>query len=400
MRTFAFKAKHINGKIMTGSVKANSRGDLIRRLSSKNLEPLFIEEKQSFFASFFSAVNPKHVVTFTRQMSFLLSAGVSITQALQIVQSMIPSQAFKFIIKDVADNIQGGDTLSGALSNHPGVFNNMFVSIIRAGEQSGNLDKMLSQLADYVEESAQIKNKIKKAMMYPAFIFVVGLLVTGVIMVMVVPKFASIFESSDVPLPAMTKALLTLSDFFVNNILKVLMAVIFIPMGAFLYLSSAHGRKLKDQLFMLLPIFGKLFFQGGVARFTRTLSYLVSAGVGIVEALKTSAITSSNFFIETAVQSVSRQVVKGRSLAQSLKSHSIMPSLLVSMVSIGEETGRVDATLAKVADFYEEQVRTMANNMTSLIQPFLIVFLGGIVGFVVIALYLPIIKMPGVMGGM
>ena len=399
MKVFKFKAKTPQGRVISGSIKAKSRNELVRRMAVKNVEPLIIEEKNSFFLGSGSSVNSKHLVAFTRQLGFLISAGVPIIKALHIIQDVIYSHTLKSAVKDIVNSLETGSTFSSALSQHTNIFNQLFVSMVASGEKSGNLDKSLKQLAGYVEESAQLKNKIKKAMMYPVFVLVIGVAVTIGIMVKVVPTFVSIFKDSDVPLPFITKMLMNISDIFVNNIIIILFLVIIAPFFFVLYLLSPQGRKLKDQLLMALPVFGNLCRQNSVARFSRTFSCLMSSGVNIIEALKTSSNASNNFHIEKAIKSVSNQVVKGKPLGDSLRQHAVMPSLVSSMASIGEETGNVDATMEKVAEFYEENVKTTADNMASLIQPFLIVFLGGIIGFVVIALYLPIIKMPGVMGG-
>ena len=399
MKKFKFTAKDINGKVVSGTVKANSRNDVVRRMSNKSMEPLLIEEQKNFFLGSGSVVNTKYIVSFTSQLGFLISAGVPIVQALQIVSDMVQSNILKVVVKDVISNIEGGDTFSGALAQHSQIFNHLFVSIVESGEKSGNLDKMLSQLATYLEESDKIKNKVKKAMMYPSFIFVIGIGITIGIMVFVVPQFASIFETNDQPLPLLTKILLTTSNLLVENIITVLIVTIVIPIIAILYLRSPAGRKLKDQILMITPIFGALLFQNSIARFSRTLSCLMAAGVNITEAMDTSAMTANNMFIEAAIRNIRNQVVKGKPMGAAFKSQKILPSLVANMVSVGEETGSIDATMEKVAEFYEENVRVTANNMADLIQPFLIVFLGGIVGFVVVALYLPIIKMPGILGG-
>ena len=399
MKKFRFTAKDVNGKMIVGRVKAHSRNDVVRRMSHKGMEPLLIEEKKNFFFGSGSSVDTKHIVSFTRQLGFLINAGVPIVQSLQITSGMVQSIVLKVVIQDIISNIEGGDTFSGALAQHPQIFNHLFVSIIEAGEKSGNLDQMLNQLATYVEESDKIKNKVKKAMMYPSFILVIGIGITIGIMVFVVPKFASIFESNDQPLPLLTKILLGTSDMFVNNIVTVLMVTIVIPAIAIMYLRSPAGRSMKDQILMMTPIFGKLLFQNSIARFSRTLACLMSAGVNITEAMDTSAMTANNVFVEEAIKNIRNQVVKGKPMGTAFRSQKILPSLVSSMVSVGEETGSIDATMEKVAEFYEENVRVTANNMADLIQPFLVVFLGGIVGFVVISLYLPIIKMPGILGG-
>lgn len=402
MYTFLFRAKRASGQIITGKVKAKTKNEVLYMLISKKLEPVHIEIKKSVFqlgSGGLSGIGTKHLVFFTRQMAFLVNAGVPVVQALEIVKQISHSTVLKEVIADVIHGIEKGSSFSAALSAHPSIFSNMYVNIIDSGEVGGSLDLMLSRLADYIEESERLKSRVKKAMMYPGFVLSIGILIVIVIMVKVVPKFTSIFDTADMKLPLMTQILVSTSDFFRHNLLFIVLAVFFIPFCFVIYLRSTAGRPLKDQLLMLLPVIGPLVLKNSLARFTRTLSCLLSGGINMAEALGTSALTSNNFFIERSIENVKNQVIKGKSMAQSLKKEKVIPVLISNMVAIGEETGNTDATLEKVAEFYEEQVKSTTNAISELIQPFLIAVLGGLVGFIVIALYLPIFKLPGVAGG-
>ena len=403
MNTFVFKAKRASGQVVSGKVKAKNRNEVLYMLTNKKLEPLYIEIQKSVFnlgSGGSVSVSSKYLVQFTRQMAFLVNAGVPVVQALQIVQGISHSQVLKTVISDLIVSIEKGDTFAAALSQHSGVFSNIYVNIISAGEVGGSLDVMLNRLAEYIEDSEKLKSRVKKAMMYPSFVLIVSLIIFVVIMVQVVPKFTTMFTGSGAKLPAMTQVLITISDLFRNNIIVILIAGFFLPFCFIMYLRSPAGRPLKDQLLMMVPVIGPLMIKNSLARFSKTLSCLLSGGVNMADALNTSALTSNNFFIERSIQSVRTQVIKGKSVAESLKKEAVIPALLSNMVAIGEETGSTDATLEKVSEFYEEQVKTTAGAISELIQPFLIVFLGGIIGFVVIALYLPIFKLPGVVGGM
>ena len=403
MQTFSFRAKKNSGQVVSGRIKAKSKNDVLYMLAAKQLEPVHVEQQKNLMqlgSGGLSLLAPKHLVFFTRQLAFLVKAGIPIVQSLRIIQEITVSANLRAIVADIVGNIEKGNTFASALSAHPSVFNHMYVNIIEAGEVGGSLDIMLSHLAAYIEESHKLKSRVKKAMMYPGFVLSIGILIVIAIMVMVVPKFVGIFGNSGVELPLMTKILIYTSDFFTHNILFIIIGAFFIPFCCIMYLRSPAGRELKDQLLMFVPVLGPLVLKNSLARFSRTLSCLLSGGVNMAEALNISALTADNFFIEKSIQKVRDQVMKGQSVAQSLKKEKMIPALICNMVAIGEETGNMDATLEKVAEFYEEQVKSMASSISDLIQPFLIALLGSMVGFIVIALYLPIFKMPGVAGGM
>ena len=399
MHKFLFKAKRANGQVISGNLKAKTKNDVIYLLKSKNLEPIKIDIKKSVFqlGSGGSTIPAKSLVTFTRQMSFLINAGIPVVQALQIVKEISSSIIVKEVVADVMNSIEKGSTFADALAAHPGVFNNVFVNIIQSGEIGGSLDIMLNRLALYIEENEQLKSRVKKAMMYPAFLLTIGTIIIIIIMVKVVPQFTSIFDSASAELPAMTQLLITISDFFISNFIVLIIGVFFVPFCFIMYLRSPAGRVMKDQLLMFTPIIGPLLLKSSFARFSRTLSCLLSGGVNVADALGTASLTANNFFVEKAINNVRNKVIKGKSVAHSLKQETIFPGLVSNMMAIGEETGNTDATLEKVAEFYEEQVKTTTAAISDLLQPVLIAILGCVVGFIVIALYLPIFKLPGVM---
>ncbi len=402
MNTFIFKAKKPSGQVVSGKVKAKNKNEVLYMLAGKKLEPIHIEFQKSIFllgSGGSATVRTKYIVQFTRQIAFLINAGVPILQALQIVKEISLNIALKTVISDLIVSIEKGDTFAMALSGYPAIFSNMYVNIIEAGEVGGNLDIMLNRLAEYIEESEKLKSRVTKAMMYPGFVLSVSVIIFIIIMVQVVPKFTTMFSGSSAELPMMTQMLINMSDIFRNNIVFILIAGFFIPFCFIMYLRSPAGRQLKDQLLMLLPVIGPLTVKSSLARFSKTLACLLSGGVNMADALKTSAFTSNNFFIEQSIQTVRNQVIKGKSVAESLKKEKVIPPLVANMVAIGEETGSTDVTLEKVSEFYEEQVRVTAGAISELIQPFLIAGLGVVIGFVVIALYLPIFKLPGVIGG-
>ena len=402
MNTFLFKARKSNGQVVSGKVKAKSKNEVIYLLNAKKLDPVHIEVQKKMFnlgTGGIGGVSAKNLVNFTRQMAFLINAGVPVVQSLQIMKKIIKDPVLKNVVVDLADSIEKGSTFASALSAYPSIFSNIFVSIVEAGEMGGSLDIMLNRLAEYTEESEKLKSRMLKAMIYPSFVLTIGMIIVVVIMVKVVPQFTSIFTSSNMKLPPLTQLLVTISDAFRNHLLYIIIGGFFIPFCFVIYLRSPVGRPLKDQLLMLLPIIGPLVLKNSLARFSRTFACLLSGGVNVAEALSTAGLTSNNVFIEKSIKNVRSQVMKGKSIAHSLQKERIIPSLISDMVAIGEETGNTEATLTKVAEFYEEQVKTTSNAISELIQPFLIAVLGGLVGFIVIALYLPIFKLPGVAGG-
>ena len=400
MNTFTFKATRADGQIVTGQLKATNQNEALRVLNLKKLQPIFIKKKQSMLKlGSGSAVAQKDLVVFSRQLAFLVESGVPIIQSLQIVQPITQSAVLKNVLAQLIKSVDKGKNFSEALAEHPAVFNNLFFSLVQAGESSGKLDTLLAQLANDIESSDNLRSKVTKALMYPMFVLSIGVIIIIGLMVFVVPKFASVFESAGSELPAMTKILMSVSDFFVNNLLFVLFILVAAPVTFFIYLFSPAGRKFKDQLFWILPIIGPIVRKNSLARFTKTLSYLMASGVNVTESLNNAAAASNNYLVETSIQKAVASVEKGQSIAQSIAKERIFPDLLSHMISIGEETGKLDATLQKVSEFYEEQVKTAASAIADMIQPIFIVVLGGFVAFVVIAMYLPIFKLAGAAGG-
>ena len=401
MPIFVFKARTASGKIVNGKLEAKTSNQAVQLLSIKQLEPVSVEQKKTVSGLLETSglVKTRDVVSFARQMAFLISSGVSVLHSLRMIRETSGSLAFKKVLDVVIMDIEGGSSLADALRTHSTVFNKLFVSMIQSGESGGNLDIMLKNLADYIETSEQIKSRVKKAMWYPGFIILAGTGIMIGIMVGVVPKVTGMFKEMDADLPLLTEMLVLISDFLVKNVLAVFLVIILLPIGFVLYCRSPHGRPFKDQLLMLLPVIGSLCLKSSVAKFSKTLSCLLSSGVDITEALSVASDTADNYFVEKALKRVRKQVTKGKQMAQCMKSEKIIPYLLSNMVSIGEESGNVDATLSKVAEYYEEQVKTTANTISELIQPVLILILGGITGLIVLGIYLPIIKLPGLVGG-
>ena len=401
MDTFIFKAQREDGTVITGQLKTKNQNMAVQMLNSKKMNPIFVKKKKALFKlGGGGGVAQKDLVVFARQLAFLVDAGVPIMQSLQTIQPITQSAMLKNILNGVIKNVDSGKSLSDALADYPMVFDNLFYSLVQAGEASGQLNTLLIQLANDMESSQKIKSRVKKALAYPLFVLTIGVGIIIGLMTFVVPRFASIFESSGSELPAMTKLLMSISDFFVNNIFLVLFTSVFAPVVFFVYLFSPAGRAFKDQLFWFTPMIGPLVRKNCLARFTKTLAYLMASGVSLTDALENAALASNNVLVERAVRNAIVRVEKGKSIADALKPEHIFPDLVSRMIAIGEETGKVDATLEKVAEYYEEQVRVNSATISDMIQPVFIVVLGGLVAFVVIAMYMPIFKLAGAAGGM
>ncbi len=397
---FVFKAKDQAGKTITGHVLAKTRNNVLRTLADKNLRPFYIEvkDKKELF-SVGTGIKNRELVKFARNMAFLVKSGVSILNALRMTQSTTASIVFKNKLDHIIADIESGHSFAKALSTHSNIFGSIFITMVEAGEMGGNLDLMLISLADYMESSERIKSRVKKAMLYPSFVIVAATALVVGIMVFVVPKMMEVFQSMNADLPFITQILLSVSDFMVAHFVALILFCLILPVCFIMYCKTASGRPLKDQFLMSLPVIGSLCVKNSYVRFSKTLSCLLFSGVEMTDAIESASETTNNYYIEKAIQRVKKRVLKGRSLGQCLRTETIIPQFLSDMVSIGEESGNIDATLNKVAEYYEEQVNTTANSISELIQPFLIVFLGGVVGFIVVAIYLPIIQMPGLLGG-
>ena len=314
MKTFSIQAKRGDGRVISGKMKGRSREAIVQMLQNKRLEPVYIEEKKEILKLGLGAfsVGQKHLVVFARQMAFLVNAGVPIVQALTIVKDLVASPALKKAIVKMVNDIESGNSFSEAIQAHPHIFSNLFTSLIRAGETGGTLHIMFTQLADYTEKSAQLKQRIKKAMMYPTFVTLVGIGVIIGIMMYVVPKFSEFFKSAGQDLPGMTQFLVNVSTFLSQNAAMIIIGGITVPLGLFMFFSSPMGGKYKDLIVKYLPIFGELSLKSSLARFTKTLSCLLGAGVNLREALSISSNVTNNFFVEESVKRISSDVEKGK----------------------------------------------------------------------------------------
>ncbi|OGW24127.1 MAG: pilus assembly protein PilC [Nitrospirae bacterium GWC2_42_7] len=396
---FEWSGKTTRGVVESGEITANSKEEVIAQLRKKNIMPTIIKTKAAKkpFAglSFGSAgVKDKDIVIFTRQFATMIDAGLPLVQALEILSTQVENKTMAQTLSTIKNDVESGATYADALKKHPRVFSDLYANMVAAGESGGILDTILNRLAAYIEKAMKLKKKVKGAMIYPAVVSSIAILVIAVIMVFVVPTFSKMFTSMGGTLPLPTLFVMKTSDFFAGiGGLITLVALIGIFVGIKQFRRTETGKKTTDTFLLKLPIFGILLRKVAVAKFTRTLGTLISSGVPILDGLEITAKTAGNKVIEYAVMDIRQAVSEGKTLAEPLMKSKVFPPMVTHMIAVGESTGALDAMLSKIADFYDDEVDSAVDNLTSMMEPMLMVFLGGSVGFIVIAMYLPIFKL-------
>ncbi len=395
MPSFVYVARETgSGREVNNTIDASTEEAAIASLLNKNMLVLSIQEKVSRKGKTSGGkVNLQDLVVFTRQLATMLDAGLAMVQSLQALAEQTSNKVMKDVIKDVTTRVEGGDSFSEALGKHPKVFNKLYVCMVGAGERGGLLAEILGRLATYLENTARLRKKVKSAMMYPTAVTLVALGITVFLLVKVVPVFGEIYAGFGSKLPAPTQILIDLSKWMQKWI------YVLIPMfgvgvyGWLMYIKTPKGREFWDKYRIRLPIFGAIAHKICLARFTRTLASLVRSGVPILEVLGIVANTCGNVIMEKAIRAATIDIERGEGLSQSIGKHSIFPSMLLRMMTAGEQTGKVEQMLERVSDFYDDEVETILSGLTSLIEPLLIVFLGLTVGGIAICMFLPIFKM-------
>ena len=405
MPVYHFRARDSNRRIVQGRVKAISKDEVESKLMSRQLvliSTTIQNQKKSDFNLLevnFGGISHKKVVLATRQLAFLVKANVPIAQSLDIVGKNTDDAPLRKVFEELSESIIAGKSFSASLSAYPKVFDELYINMVRAGEEGGSLDVMLNQLALYIEKTEKIKSQVKSAMMYPVFVSITAaLIVVGMIMYLV-PKFEEIFKEADQELPAITQMLVTVSDFMRNHFVLLTMIVIGLGISFVMFIKSDSGSRIWERFLVNIPAFGPLFVKNNVARFSRTLSCLLSAGSNIIDSIKIAGKASGSVLMKDASVRVSDSVEKGFKLGKSLANESIFPSLMRNMVISGEQTGNIDDILMKIAEFCDEQVEAAVNGVIKLIEPVMIVGVSLVIGFIIVALYLPIFKMSGALAG-
>ena len=406
MAMFEFQAKTEDGRVVKGELDASNEADARIRMRAQRLTPLRIEPKKGSGEGgiprlnlFGDNVSLKDLQVFTRQFAVLVSAGVPIVQSLEAMSRGARSAGMSNVLKLVCADVERGRRLGDALASRPTVFDRLYINLVRAGEEGGVLDTVLNRLAEYIETSVRLRGKVKSALFYPAAIIVVAIIVISFILVFVVPKMSAMFTQAGQQLPALTLFVVSSSRFFQHYWYVVGAVLVAVPMFLKMYYDTEDGRKLLDSIFIEVPVFGELIKRSAIARFARTLSTLLSSGVRIIDALEISSATTGNWMIEKALIETKEQVARGKTLAEPLAKIPYFPNMVTQMISIGEQTGNIDQMLAKVADFYEDEVENATEAMTSLLEPILMVVLGVIIAVIVVAMYLPIFNMANTISG-
>ena len=399
MYTFSYQARDASGKIVSGIQDALNEDNAVTSLMSRGLMVLSLQQKSAVASRSRKktwTVKETDLVLFTRQLSTMIEAGISLVQAMTALYDQCDpkrQRSLRHIISDVTTRVQGGETFNESIAKHPRVFDRLFVSMVKAGEHGGLLAEILDRLAGFLEASARLRKKVKSAMTYPVIVICIAFAITIFLLVKVVPIFGEIFKDFGAKLPAPTQFLIDVSDFMRSEWYFLILGFGGVFFGIRTFLRSARGKQLADRWKLKLPIFGPLIHKICMSRFSRTFAQLIRSGVPILEVLDIVGGASGNHVVETSIKGVSEDVEKGDNLSVALSKKKIFPPMMLRMVSAGEATGKIDTMLEKMADFWDEEIEAMLDALTSLIEPLLIVFLGVIVGGIVIAMFLPIFKL-------
>ncbi len=404
--TFKYAAKDASGRTVTGSMKADSQNDVLTDLRRRRLTPVDIEETGG---GLFSSGKKKgrsksssrkgEVEVFTRQLSTMLSAGIPMLEALEILADQAESPGFTYCLECVVEEIRGGADLSKALGGHPRVFSDIYVSMIRAGEVSGQIDVILTRLAEYLEAAAHLRSEIKSAMTYPVVSLFLVIGIASFLMIGIVPSFKPVFQSLEVELPGLTLFTMDIAFFMRDNWYLILGGIIALVVVLRAYIKTEHGKLVYDTITLRIPVFGPLFKKVALSRFARTFSTLVKSGVPILGAMEIVSETAGNKVISSVVDEARESVKQGDTLMEPFSKSKVFPAMVTKMIGIGERSGALDQLLEKIAEFYDQQVETEVKALTSLIEPIMIAVMGFVVGGIVLAVFLPIFKLQEKLSG-
>lgn len=399
MLIYLWEGKNRNNIVQKGEMEASSE-DLVRsNLNRLRITPTKIKKKPKDIFANVAFLQPKvtqrDVILFCRQFSTMIDAGLPIIQCMDILHAQQENATFKRMLKTIKEQVESGSTLADSLKKYPKQFDDLFVNMVAAGEAGGILDTILRRLSAYMEKAAKLKSQVKGAMTYPIVTMVIAVAVVAIILVFVIPVFQEMFADMGGALPPITQVVVKMSEFVKSKIHWIVIGIILFIFAFKKYYKTEKGRRVVDATMLKLPVFGILVRKVAVAKFTRTMGTMLSSGVAILEALDIVAKTSGNKSVERAIYNVRSGIAEGRTMADPLAESGVFPAMVCQMISVGESTGALDAMLEKIADFYEEEVDQAVDNMTSLIEPFMLVFLGVVIGTLVIAMYMPIFKMAG-----
>ncbi|MDT8422913.1 MAG: type II secretion system F family protein [Desulfuromonadales bacterium] len=405
MAKYSWEAKDKKGKVHKGEVEAPNEDVVRAQVKAQGLMVTAVKERgkgmdiELKIPGFEPKVTTRDLVIFTRQFSTMIDAGLPLVQCLDILSSQQENKTFKKMLTQIKEDVESGSTFADALKKHPKGFDELYVNLIAAGEVGGILDTILNRLAAYIEKAQKLKKQVKSAMTYPITIISIAALVIIVIMVFVIPAFEKMFADFGGSLPMPTQIVIAMSRFITSYILVIIGAIFaFIALVKRIY-ATKKGREIMDDWFLKLPVFGELIRKVSVAKFTRTLGTMISSGVPILDGLEIVAKTAGNKTVEKAIYVVRQSISEGKTISEPLTKSGVFPSMVCQMIAVGEQSGSIDTMLNKIADFYDDEVDDAVGNLTAMMEPMLMAFLGTTVGGLVIAMYLPIFKLAGAAGG-
>jgi type IV pilus assembly protein PilC len=405
MGKFAWEGKSRTGKIQKGVMEAPNEAAVHSALRRQGLMPSSVKEQgkgldfELKIPGFAPRVTTKDLVVFTRQFATMIDAGLPLVQCLDILSRQQDNKTFKGMLLQVKENVESGSTFAEALKKHPKAFDELYVNLVAAGEVGGILDTILNRLAAYIEKALKLKKQVKSAMTYPTTIVGIALVVISVILVFVIPAFEKMFADFGGSLPVPTQIVINISNFVQDYILVIIGAIVLLIFAFKKIYATKKGREKIDDFALKLPIFGILIRKVAVAKFTRTLGTMISSGVPILDGLEIVAKTAGNKTVEKAIYRVRQSISEGKTIAEPLEKSGVFPPMVCQMIAVGEQSGSIDTMLNKIADFYDDEVDDAVGNLTAMMEPLLMLFLGTTVGGLVIAMYLPIFKLAGTVGG-
>jgi len=400
MSVFQYAARNPQGKVITGSIEAGSQAMVVKQLREQGLTPTTIQEGALGSAATRRKTGGKSgrirlddLVVFSRQFATMIRAGLPLIEVLNILSEQAEKASMRDVLKQIEKDVEAGSSLTEAMNKHIKVFNTFFVSMVKAGEAAGMLASILDQIAGYLEKLASLQRKVKSAVIYPSVVATAATIITIFLLTAVVPTFKDIFSQIEGELPIPTKIVIFASELILKYYLIIGGILIILVVGILQWRKTEAGRRAVDHLKLRLPIFGPLFLKVSISKFSRTLSTLIKSGVNILAALDIVAATAGNSIVEDAIIKTKVSIQSGESIAKPLTESNIFPPMVTRMVDVGERVGSLESMLSKIADFYEDQVDATVSALTSLIEPLLIIFLGVVVGFIVIAMFMPLFKM-------
>ncbi|MBX9766884.1 MAG: type II secretion system F family protein [Bdellovibrionales bacterium] len=405
MATFKYQAKALGGRVVSGEIEAADVTEARVRLRSQRLMPTKVEVKQDRKTAgankgfkFGGGVPAKELQIVTRQFATLINSGIPIVQSLQILSQGRHSPNLQEALESIKNDVESGKRLAEAMAQFPKIFDTLYTSLVRAGEEGGVLDTILNRLAIYIEKANKIISKVKSAMFYPIGVLAVSFIVITGILTFVIPKFEAMFSNSGQKLPALTQIVIDFSHWFKDNFYLPIGGIIIFVVGIKKYYESPNGREVLDAILIRIPLLGDVIQKAAIARFSRTLSTMLSSGVSIMDSLDIAGQTIGNSVMEKTVRLSKAYVQEGKSMVVAFSKDKYFPDMVVQMIGVGEQTGALDNMLGKIADFYEEEVDYSVGALTSMIEPIMMVFLGGIIAVLVIAMYLPVFNLAGGVG--